>query len=554
MGRPHFFCKRTVKMEENKIKKDIKDKKEKKPKKRKHPIWFYDICRRRMFAILMLLLQLVLVTWVVIDRSSVSTYVTYAFYGLSVAMVMHVIASRSAPEYKLVFSIMILAFPLFGGIYYLLFRLQSVRARYRRKFEALDAESNDLLLLPGDSFESAANEMPEYSAQMSYLKNFANFPVYSGTKTKFLSPGEKFFEVFLERLRSAEKYIFLEYFIIHGGKMWDAVLEVLTERAAAGVDVRIIYDDMGCFLSLPRNYPKQLRKRGIHCAVFNPFIPVYTDVQNNRDHRKIAVIDGKVAFTGGINLADEYINEVERFGYWKDASVMIEGKAAWSFAVMFLRMWYICRPKKDSSEGYAALIRNFYPYDGGEVEDTAGGEGYVQPFNDSPLDLEPVGENIYLQIIYSARKYVYIFSPYLIIDDAMMKALTLSAKSGVDVRIITPHKPDKPVVHATSRSYYRELIENGVKIYEFAEGFLHTKAFVADDLVATVGTTNLDYRSLYLHFECGVRIYSSSTVGEIKQDFLNTLDKCIEIKADDYSRGALGGFGRKLLQLFAPLM
>ena len=528
-------------------------KKERNPKKNKHPIWFYDVCRRRIFAILILLLQLVIITWFVIDRSNTSTYVLYAFYALSVLMVLHVVGSRSAPEYKLVFSIMILAFPLFGGVYYALFRLQSVRARYHRKFSALDAESNDLLLLPGDAITSAAREMPEYQTHMSYLRDFAKFPVYSDTRTQFLSPGERFFEVFLERLRGAEKYIFLEYFIIHGGKMWDAVLEVLTERAAAGVDVRIIYDDMGCFLSLPRNYPKQLRRRGIRCAVFNPFIPVYTDVQNNRDHRKIAVIDGKVAFTGGINIADEYINEVERFGYWKDASVMVEGRAAWSFAVMFLRMWFICSPKKEAGESYSALIRNYYPYDSERPAEFEGA-GYVQPFSDSPLDLEPVGEHVYLQIIYSARKYVYIFSPYLIIDDAMMKALTLAAKSGVDVRIITPHHPDKPVVHATSRSYYRELIENGVKIYEFADGFLHTKAFVADDVVATVGTTNLDYRSLYLHFECGVRLYSSPTVMDIKQDFLSTLDKCVEIKADDYSKGALGGFGRKLLRLFSPIM
>lgn len=533
--------------------KNEKIQKQNKKKKSRRPLWFYDICRRRMFSMLLLLLQLVLVTALVIDQSQSSQYVLYAFYGFSLLMVLHVIASRLTPEYKLVWITMILALPLYGGVYYFLFRLQSVRARYYRKFAKLDDESSELLSLPGDSSEAAADEMPEYGAQMSYLKNFANFPVYSDTDTQFLSPGEKFFDVFIKRLQEAEKYIFLEYFIIREGKMWDTVLDILREKAAAGVDVRVIYDDMGCFVTLPRNYPKKLRKMGIRCAVFNPFIPVYTDVQNNRDHRKIAVIDGKVAFTGGINLADEYINEVERFGYWKDASVMVEGKAAWCFAVMFLRMWYICRPKKDRNESYANLIRRFYPYDT-EAPIKADGAGYVQPFCDSPLDLEPVGENVYLQILYSARDYVYIFSPYLIIDESMLKALTLAAKSGVDVRIIMPHHPDKPVVHATSRSYYDELIESGVRIYEFSEGFLHTKAFVSDDRVATVGTTNLDYRSLYLHFECGVRMYSSSTVIDIKNDFLSTAEHCVEIKEGDYSKNRFTAFLRKILRLFAPLL
>ena len=335
------------------------------------------------------------------------------------------------------------------------------------------------------------------------------------------------------------------YFIIQEGAMWNDILKILIKKAQSGVLVRIIYDDMGCFLLLPKNYPEQLKKYGIECIVFNPFKPFLTVKQNNRDHRKIAVIDGKTAFTGGINLADEYINAIEKFGHWKDCAVMIQGDATWSFTVMFLQMWELC---KNEPEDY----QKYYPYENSTYTDKT--TGYVQPYADSPMDTENVGEHVYLQIINNAKDYVYIYTPYLIIDDSMVSALTLAAKSGIDVRIITPHKWDRWVVHMTTRSYYRELIKAGVKIYEYSKGFLHAKTFVSDDMTATIGTTNLDFRSLYLHFECGVWLYNTTAVMELKNDFLHTLKECQPITLKECTPNLFLRFFQDILRLFAPLM
>ena len=265
---------------------------------------------------------------------------------------------------------------------------------------------------------------PQHAPQIRYLSDFAKFPIYTGSSTKYLSPGEEMFAALLAELEKAEHYIFLEYFIIQEGEMWNAILEILKRKAAAGVTVRVMYDDFGCFFLLPGDYPAQLKKFGIECMVFNPFRPLLTVVQNNRDHRKIASIDGKTVFTGGINLADEYINAYEKHGHWKDSAVMIKGAAAWSFTVMFLQMWEMCT-------GINEDYKKFLPSGVSVTSD-----GFVQPYADSPMDHENVGEHVYIQIINAAKDYVYIATPYLIIDDSMLSALVLAAKSGVDVRII----------------------------------------------------------------------------------------------------------------------
>ncbi|MFA7637208.1 MAG: cardiolipin synthase, partial [Monoglobales bacterium] len=335
---------------------------------------------------------------------------------------------------------------------------------------------------------------------------------------------------------------FLEYFIIQEGKMWDSILEILKRKVAEGVKVRIIYDDMGCFFLLPKGYAAELKKFGIECIIFNPFRPFLSVIQNNRDHRKIASVDGKVAFTGGINLADEYINAYEKHGHWKDSAMMVSGDAAWGLTVLFLQMWELCTKK---SEDYS----QYFP-----GKTTGLKNGYVIPYCDSPLDTENVGEHVYLQIINNAKDYVYINTPYLIIDDSMVSALTLAAKSGVDVRIVTPHIADKFYVHAATRSYYRELINAGVKIYEYTNGFIHSKTFVSDDYTATVGTTNLDFRSLYLQFECGVLMYNTTAVGQVKEDFLNTLEICQQITKEDCRTNMIKSLFEDILRLIAPLM
>ena len=334
----------------------------------------------------------------------------------------------------------------------------------------------------------------------------------------------------------------MEYFIIREGIMWDRILDILKAKAEDGVKVRLIYDDLGCFSQIPRNFDAELREYGIECVPFNPFRPVLTSVHNNRDHRKIAVIDGKVAFTGGINLADEYINAYEKHGHWKDASVMLKGKAAWSFTLMFLEMWELCTGKREDWAQY---------FPGNKLYAQ---EGFVQPYGDSPMDNENVGEQVYLSIINGARNYLYINTPYLIVDDGMVSALCHAAKSGVDVRIVTPHKWDKWAVHMTTRSYYRELVRAGVRIYEYTKGFIHSKTFVSDDEIATVGTVNLDYRSLYLHFECGAVMYGGRAVGQIKEDFLKTLEICQHITEQDCVYSLPMRMFQDMMRVFAPLM
>jgi cardiolipin synthase len=357
--------------------------------------------------------------------------------------------------------------------------------------------------------------------------------------------GEAFFEGILEELEKAERYIFMEFFILRQGKMLDPILDIMERKAKAGLDVRIIYDDVGCFTSLPPDFKQYLRGRGIKCIIFNPFKPILSSDQNNRDHRKIISIDGKTAFTGGMNLADEYINAYEKYGHWKDAAIMLEGEAAWSLTLIFLEMWNL---KEREQEDLAA----FYPWAGTPC--TIKSDGYVQPYADSPIDQENVGEHVYIQIINNAKKYVYINTPYLVVDDNLLSALTLSAKSGVDVRIITPHRWDKKIVQITSQSYYRQLIAAGVKVYEYTSGFNHSKTFVSDDRVATVGTTNLDFRSLYLHFECGVWIYKNQAVEKVKEDFLQTVPVSHQMTLAECTRNPLTHFIQDVLRLFAPLM
>ena len=315
-----------------------------------------------------------------------------------------------------------------------------------------------------------------------------------------------------------------------------------------GVDVRLIYDGFGCLTTLPNRYDKILQEKGIKCVIFNPFRPILNIVQNNRDHRKICVIDGKTGFTGGINLADEYINQKERFGHWKDTAVMLKGEAVWNMTVMFMHMWSVVNGSRAPMEHELHMPHRYHPEAFEE-------DGFVQPYSDTPLDGEVLGENVYLNIINRARKYVYICTPYLIIDNEMMTALCLAAKSGVDVRIMTPGVPDKKMVFLLTQSYYEQLLEAGVRVNEYQPGFLHAKSFVCDDEIAVVGTINLDYRSLYLHFENGVWFYKNKAVADIFQDFKETLNYCDPINIEFCkNRNILVRGFQSILRLLAPLL
>ena len=507
--------------------------------------WFRSLFRRRVLVILLLLIQMAFWAYVIVGGSHISKLLSTGLNLLSLLAVLYIVSKKDKGAYKTTWVFLIMLLPLFGGLLYLLFNFQSSTRRLAANVRDVEVKAMPLFKLPGDSYTEARKQLGPLFPQARYLQDYMGFPVYGQSKTQYLSPGEKMFEVLLPELEKAEKYIFLEFFIVHEGVMWNSILDVLKRKARQGVKVRLIYDDMGCFLLLPTDYPKQLEDAGIECRVFNPFRPFLTAKQNNRDHRKIISIDGKAAFTGGINLADEYINAIEKYGYWKDSGLMVEGKAAWSFTLMFLEMWEICSGR---SEDYAS----YYPWKEGPCETVS--DGFVQPYADSPMDTENVGEHVYLQILNQAQDYVYIDTPYLVVDDSMVSALTLAAKRGVDVRIITPHKWDKWIVHMTTRSYYRELIKAGVRIYEYTDGFIHAKTFSSDDRVATVGTTNLDFRSLYLHFECGTLLFDSSTVLDAKKDFLDTLETCQQITEEDCRHNFVVRLFQDILRLFAPLM
>ncbi|MDO4426327.1 MAG: phospholipase D-like domain-containing protein [Planctomycetia bacterium] len=394
-----------------------------------HNKWFRSLFRQRVLVALLILLQLGFLVHVLVSGSQVSQIFGRIMTLVSVLVALSIIRKREKSGYKLTWVFLILLFPLFGGAFYLIFSFQTSNKRLGKHAHTSPEPHTDLFYLPEDAYARAERELPQHVPQIRYLQQFAGFPIYTGTRTRYFSPGEEFLSALLQELEKAEKYIFLEFFIIQEGEMWNSILEILKRKAAQGVKVRLIYDDMGCILRLPKDYPKTLEDWGIECCVFNPFRPVLTSIQNNRDHRKIAVIDGKVAFTGGVNLADEYINAVARFGHWKDCAVMLEGKAAWSFTLIFLKMWALCR-KIDED------FNQYYPWR--DEPCPVSDEGFVQPYADSPMDAENVGEHVYLQIINGAKDYVYINTPYLVIDDSMVSALCLAAKSGVDVRIVTP--------------------------------------------------------------------------------------------------------------------
>lgn len=477
----------------------------------------------------------------------------FYFHGIlrvfSGIAVLHLINNKNNPSFKIAWIVPILVFPVFGGIFYAVLGGNSISKRSRRKLLRIQRKMEQSLP-PVNATGNLLREISQHSLsavnQATYITQSAFCPPFRNTYTEYLPLGEVKFERLKQELHQAQHYIFLEYFIIEPGIMWDSILEILRYKVHQGVEVRVIYDDIGCIRTLPNKYYRQLENEGIKCCVFNRFRPVLSGRFNNRDHRKIAVIDGKVGFTGGINLADEYINARKRFGHWKDVSIMLAGEGVWNLTVMFLSMWGYLRNVDENFE-------QFRPYL--DPQDLPPSNGYVQPFSDSPWDDESVGENVYLNLINRANRYVYITTPYLIIDHEMATSLSNAAKSGVDVRIITPQIPDKWYVHEVTQAHYPMLLENGVRIFQYTPGFIHAKTFCSDDQFGVVGTINLDYRSLYLHMECGVWLYGTGCIANIKSDFLQTLRKCREITLQDcrkvpWYRRLLRAF----LRAFAPLM
>ncbi len=459
---------------------------------------------------------------------------------LSFLTVCWVINGKSDVSIKLTWIVFILVMPVFGSIMYLLTGGKGPRKRLIHALEEAEKKNNGYAML-SDASEKLLSESEELYAQSRYLSRLG-FNVLENTKAEYYPSGEAAFPTMLEELEKAEKFIFIEYFIMEKGEMLDSVMEILERKAKEGVEVRIIYDDVGSLFYLPQHFCEETEAKNIKCMAFNPFVPFLAGVMNNRSHRKIMVIDSRIAFSGGINIADEYINRKERFGYWKDNVFSVEGEGARAYTLMFLNMWNGFRDRDED-------ITRFLP--NGEK---SGEKGYIQPFCDTPLDDDTVSADVYLNAINGAKRYIYIFTPYLAPGQEIMGALELAAKRGVDVRLILPGIPDKKTVYVLSRSHYEPLLSAGVKIYEFSPGFLHAKGFVSDDRIACAGTINLDFRSLQHHFECGCVFYNFDIVDKIKNDMLDTMKKGRQITKYKTKSGIIANTYNAILRLIAPLM
>lgn len=494
----------------------------------------------------LILVQLVFLFGLVLKLSEYFVAIYFILIALSLVMSIYIINKNDNPSYKLAWVLLIMALPIFGGLIYALFGGQKVPKELRKRDHESQENLQGVIWQDQSLMEELEYLDPVAHKQAKYLWQNADFPLYHHTKTTFFPVGEDKFKEMVKQLKQAKKFIFLEYFIIEEGLMWNTILDILCDKVQEGVEVRMLYDDAGCMGKLPDHYELKMRRLGIQCKVFNPIRPRLAMQMNNRDHRKILVIDGTVGMTGGINLADEYINAKERFGHWKDCSVMLEGEAVWSLTLMFLQFWNYDEAIKDDFFQFKADASAF---------EHIHSDGYVQPYSDSPTDNENVGENTHINIINAANTYVFASTPYLVIDSETKTALTLAAKNGVDVRILVPHIPDKKYVFALTRGNYQDLIEAGVKIYEYTPGFVHAKTFVADDKMAVVGTINMDYRSYYLHYECGVWFYRSSVVEALKQDYLDCLAKSHLVTLEECNAVKWPvRITRAILNLFSPMM
>lgn len=505
---------------------------------------FFHFLFGRSTLIILLLVAQVLLLFGLFARWQFSAYAYGLSYALSAFMAFYLLNRPMNATSRQTWLILILLMPVVGTMLYIFVDLDIGHRLVRGRLEQIGRETAGALPPSDALMEKLCVEEPELYGLARYTQRFGGFPIYANTRVDYFPQGEDKFAALLEALERAEKFIFMEYFIIDEGYMWGSVLEILARKARQGVDVRVLYDGTCAIFRLPYHYPEKLRAMRIPCKMFSPLRPFVSTYYNNRDHRKIVVIDGHTAFTGGVNLADEYINRKTVHGHWKDTAIMLQGPAVRSFTLMFLQMWNVTEREVD-----------YAPYLNAPNPPLADCPGYVLPYGDNPFDGERVGEAVYLDIIDRAERYVHIMTPYLIINDEMITALTLAAKRGVDVKIMLPHIPDKKSAFALAYTHYRELIGAGVHIYEYTPGFVHAKVFVSDDEKAVVGTINLDYRSLCLHFECAAYLYQVPAIAAIEADFRRTLKRCQQVtpesmKGDRFYRKALGA----LLKLFAPLM
>ncbi|MFR6056008.1 MAG: cardiolipin synthase [Eubacteriales bacterium] len=493
---------------------------------------------------LAIILQFVLFVWWVTDASLQYNWLYAINVVLGVLVFINIVNRKMNTESKLTWVAVVLLMPIFGFMAYVMFSESRLSPRQRRAYRDIYYVSKDSLEY---YFARSGGKLPDtgdYLGQNVYIKNLNNLPSYTDTATEYYPWGIDFWEALKTDLKRAEKFIFMEYFIIEEGVMWNEILEILAEKAQAGVEVRFMYDDIGSISKVPARYYKKMEKLGIKTLRFNPFRPFLTGIHNNRDHRKITVIDGVIGFIGGANLADEYINKTSPYGIWKDSAVRLEGEAVRSLTVNFLQMFDM---QRENAEDFAPYL---------EAETSVRAEGVVQPFVDGPKPIydDYVAKNVYLNLFNSAKRYLYITTPYLIPDGEIVNALQLAAARGVDVRIITPQIPDKKLVFNITRSNYKRLMNYGVKIYEFKGGFIHAKNVLCDDAVGIVGTINLDYRSLMHHYECGVWMYRTAALSAMKADFEATFSQSVLQDEKSVKMGIVKRLFCGVCAIFAPLL
>ena len=495
---------------------------------------------RLIFVAVAIIVELVWLVYVVNSLEEKYDLVNIGIRVLATVLALAIFSRFQTSNMKIPWLMLIMGFPVIGSVLYLLFGLTGSTGKMRRRYEEIDNKLLPELLQDQATFEEIERRDSSVANMTRYIYDYAKYPVYQNTDVTFYPDAAEGLEAQKEALRGAKNFIFMEYHAIEDRESFAAIRSILREKVREGVEVRVFYDDLGSIGFINGDFIKRLEADGIHCRVFNPMLPIVNIFFNNRDHRKITVVDGRVAFTGGYNLADEYFNVKHPYGHWKDTGVKITGDAVRSFTVMFLEMWNAVRLADSDYSLYTGLPA------------PAQSDGFVQPYADTPLDDERVGENVYLNIIKNAKKYVYITTPYLILDDEMVGELVLAAKRGVDVRIITPGIPDKKTVFKLTRSYYGQLIRGGVRIYEYTPGFVHAKQMLCDDVSAVVGTINLDYRSLYLHFENAVLFRDCPAVAALRSDFEQTFPLCCEQTADISDKRM--SMPQSLLRLFAPLL
>ncbi len=496
---------------------------------------------RLVITIFLILVQFAWIGFAILKLNDYAPYMSILFNIGAVLMALFVIYRDDTSAYKLGWILLICLVPIFGATMYLFFGNKLPSRRIKARMDVVE-KSHIGDLKQCDDVSALADTRTLQT--VSYIANKGPYPAWHSTSTKYFDVADKAFVSMLDDMHRAEKFIFIEYFIIEHSYMWNKIFEILKIKAEKGVDVRVIYDDVGSIEKLPADFVQILENAGIKTLAFNPLRPVVSLVYNNRDHRKIMIVDGDVAHAGGYNIADEYINKKQRFGHWKDNGIRIEGKAVWNYTVMFLNMW----------NSFRKTDRNYDAFRPDDEYHLYENDGIVQPFSDSPLDNENLGENVYMEIINQAQEYVYIYTPYLIIDNEMLSSLRLAAKRGVDVRIITPGIPDKKIINRLTRSYYLPLINAGVRVYEYSPGFVHAKSIIADDNVGVVGSINLDYRSLYLHFECGTFMAGSSALLDLKEDFIRAVSRSDRITTEDCKTTFLGLLFDGVLRVLSPLM